>query len=171
MSEGMGWVDEPAGIDVWVTYARGLKPKELLKRLPQGAQPVVLGSSMGWAYAVERVDDSTARTESDDWAAPALQASSDGTDVLFFETRSWDPPSQFTYARSGRCVTSFGLGCGGEEEERAGDDDVLAAALEAAGIVGEDLHRYDEDEEFNLDGWETVRAICGFFEAPAPPLS
>ncbi|KAB1139672.1 hypothetical protein F7R91_38960 [Streptomyces luteolifulvus] len=164
------WLDGHEGIDVWVTYARGLDPRELVSRLPEGARPLVVGSSQGWAYAVEQVGDGTARTASDDWNAPALRASADGTDVLFFQTRSWDAPSQFMYARGGQCITWFGLGCGGEEDERAGEEDVLASALQAAGIVGDDTSRYEEDEEFNLDGWETVRVICEHFSAPLPPL-
>ncbi|MCQ4208343.1 hypothetical protein [Streptomyces longispororuber] len=168
MSEAIRWSPDLRG-DAWVTYARGLTPSQLLARLPQGAIPVALGEQGGWAYAVEEAAAGTAR--GDDVSGPAITASADGAELLFFETRSWDPPAQFTYARGGRCVTSFGLGCGGEEDERSGDADVLAASLRVAGIIGDDRSRYEADEEFNMEGEVTIEVILDHFDAPRPPFA
>ncbi|AVZ70940.1 hypothetical protein SLUN_00315 [Streptomyces lunaelactis] len=43
--------------------------------------------------------------------------------------------------------------------------DILAPALEAAGIIGNDGSRY-EDDDFNLGGEETIRIIIDHFSLP-----
>ncbi|MFH8618084.1 hypothetical protein ACH4E8_23880 [Streptomyces sp. NPDC017979] len=156
--------------DVYVTYARGITLEELRDRLVGVQPPLVLAEAKGWVYAVETID--RARNAPDEPQVPAIAASSGGAEVIFFSTRSWDPPSTFTYARDGLFALGFGMGCGGEEEERLmgeGESDFLAPVLEAAGIIGEDDSRY-EDEDFNLHGEETIRAITDYFDLPEPPL-
>jgi hypothetical protein len=156
--------------DVFVTYARGLTLGELRERLIGVQPPLVLGEAGGWVYAVETIQRPAGAP--DELEAPAITASAGGAETVFFATRAWDPPSTFTYARDGRAVMGLSMGCGGEEEERMvgeGEEDFLAPALEAAGIIGEDESRY-EDESFNLHGRETIRVIIEHFGLPAPPL-
>jgi hypothetical protein len=155
--------------DVFVTYARGLELSALRERLAGVQPPFVVGEANGWVYAVETIERPAGAP--DELEAPAVAASAGGAETVFFTTRSWDPPPTFTYARDGRFVLRFAMGGGGEEERMVGvgEKDFLAPALEAAGIIGEDVSRY-EDEGFNLHGEQWIRVIVEHFGLPVPPL-
>ncbi|NED13149.1 hypothetical protein [Streptomyces sp. SID9124] len=73
-------------------------------------------------------------------------------------------PFHFIHSRRGFSTTYFNVG-GRRESRRHGD--LLVRELLAAGIVGRETPRYEEEPGFNADGAVTLRIIADHFGLPA----
>ncbi|MFJ6573350.1 DUF6461 domain-containing protein [Streptomyces sp. NPDC091292] len=168
MSEGIGWIarEEIAWTGHCVTLARGLEPEELVRRLARSAPPVSLGTCTAYdlnTYLDRRerergLDDSIAVRYGADgdlafavayghWpgemnTGTLLGVSKGGAHVfrLYYETQNPKvPPPEFTYFHDGQYMCGFDMYMHTWSHEITGSrPDLISAAVQAAGIPGED---------------------------------
>lgn len=154
------WLADWDGWYAGLTFARGIAPEELARRLGAlpGIRPGPLGAADAWSMVAETVDgDGVARVGR--WGGwsfavehgmPAgadrlAEVSRCGAEALHLDPQPDRPPKLFSYARDGELVCCFGLG---EEAWRGGHrPDYLLPDLVAAGILTADGGSHDRRED------------------------
>ncbi|MFE3288688.1 DUF6461 domain-containing protein, partial [Streptomyces sp. NPDC059233] len=147
MSDGLQWIAEANFDHYCATFAKGLEPEELVRRM--GGDPAAItepmplddavqldggdglvamvGSDQGWAFALELQS-----MEGDD--EDIIVAVSRDTDVVVL-TKSFSAPSMFRLFREGRPVAYFEVRDLDENAVKGDDPAAIIPAMKRAGIL------------------------------------
>lgn len=176
LGDGIVWLADAwrgSALTLFVTFARGIGPHELVVRL--GAQPeevldpITLGDAerltfddresarvarfgecAGWSYAVEQGRHSKAW-----WAHSDVSAG--GVEVVHLTPKPDDPPRECWYYRDGETIGRFDIGDTPDENMA-----FLLPAFEDAGLLDDDV-----SEEFDSLS-ATLSALQGHFGLSLP---
>ncbi|MFE7463900.1 DUF6461 domain-containing protein [Streptomyces sp. NPDC057499] len=184
MGHGISWLADRWD-DFHLTFARGIAPQELGRRL--GADPTDvlpagtardayqcvdtergrwrvarLGECDGWSFAIEYGYWSRA------WSHTTHVAEA-GAEVVHLNPKPDDPPAEFSYARDGRYICGYSI-C--EEDDRDGEEpDLLVESLRKAGVPLVGYPTGDDEVEDDVDELtrRSLVAIESHFRLSLPP--
>ncbi|MFB7260801.1 DUF6461 domain-containing protein [Streptomyces nojiriensis] len=147
MPDGLQWIADAEFDNYCITFAKGLSPEELVRRM--GGDPdlitepmhlddalqlddglgmvALIGSENGWAFAVEM-----ASAEGDD--REIIEKVSRGTEAIIL-TKSFASPSMFRLIRDGRSIAEFEVYQPIAQAVQGDDPEAIIPAMERSGFL------------------------------------
>ncbi|WP_392900462.1 DUF6461 domain-containing protein [Streptomyces sp. LN699] len=158
MPEGLRWIADADFDNYCLTFARGLTPEELVRRMGGDAdlitEPISLedalqlddglgmvalvGRDNGWAFAVELNS-----AEGED--RKIIENVSRGTEVIVL-TKSFSSPSMFRLIRDGRSIAEFEVYQPDRQAVYGEDPEVVISAMERSGFLLDDGASAEPDD-------------------------